>query len=79
MATPILAQPSTAAYVRMESHRTAYIEEFTALAQEIQEAEGIGHIEALGIALSIIDELAAYAAAWDGWAFWDGNDDAMPF
>ncbi len=34
MATTILAQPSTAADARFESHRTAYIEEFTALAQE---------------------------------------------
>ncbi len=79
MATAILAQVSTTTDVRMESHSTAYIEEFTALAQEIQEAEGIGHLEALGIALAVVDDLTAFAATWDGWAFWEGNDDAMPF
>ena len=42
MATEILAQPSIATDARFEAHRAVYIDEFTALAQEIQEAEGYG-------------------------------------
>lgn len=79
MATAILAQPSTSIDARIEAYRNAYLDEFNALTQEIQEAEGVGHIEAMGIALCIVDEVAAFAVAWNDWAWWEGNDAAIPF
>lgn len=56
-----------------------YTDEFRALAVEISNAEGLSQIEAFSTALSMVDELAAYAMLWDSMAFRAGNDDACPF
>ncbi len=55
-----------------------HVDDFGALVGEIQEAEGVGYMEAVGIAQQVADALVAFMVAWDGSVFWQGNDDARP-
>jgi hypothetical protein len=55
-------------------------DEITELAHDLMADEpGMQLFEATTQAVSMLDELDGYAAAWDSLAFCAGNDDAMQF
>ena len=55
------------------------VDEIAELVEALQEDDGLGILEAMCHATEMLDELDAYAAAWDSMTFLAGNRAAIAF